>query len=125
MTMEDLIIGIGSPSGVHVLGPYGTLETRGSPPTGTGEHPKLSPSPTEAPARGKDGRSFRSLLLTIPIATPSLFRSLPYRTALGGKTPATEVTENTEGEALSHLKAPRLKSRSSHRWQREESLCEL
>ena len=39
--------------------------------------------------------------------------------------PATEITEITEAQVLSHLKATQVKWRLSRQWQKEESLCEL
>ena len=44
---------------------------------------------------------------------------------IGGEKPATEVTENTEAEVPSHLKANRLMRWLSPRCKTEESLCEL
>jgi hypothetical protein len=47
--------------------------------------------------------------IPIPTPTPILLRHRPFRTTAGEKSPATEVTENTEAHVFSYLNATRLK----------------
>ena len=50
-----------------------------------------------------------SRVLSIATPTPILLRYGPFRTTAGEKSPATEITENTEAHVFSHLNATRLK----------------
>ena len=76
----------------------------------------------QASPPGNGCRSVRSLS-----ESKSGSGSIPaqYGTWPSERSPATEITENTEAKVPFHLKATRLNGGLSRRWLKEESLCDL